>query len=229
MPILTVPKYQRVHPRQTLQLPRFPSKGTLMLYSAKLPFCFRPNTHRSILTLIGGVVCAAALLNATNAQAKIYRCGNEYTNDANYAMKNGCDVMTGGNVTIVQGTRSDTDAGMAAGSKDYTVASELNRKRAALPKSVSQAKARRVSNVKQQQRDRDTRSILEAELQQAKTRLSEMEKEYNNGKPERWGSERNYQKYLDRVAKMRSDIERQRNDIQGLQREISRIPSSTTM
>lgn len=197
-----------------------------MTHSAISPFQSR--AQRTVFTLIGGAICVAALLNSTSVQAKIYRCGNEYTNDASYAMKNNCDVMTGGNVTIVQGTR-DTYTPAAGDNREYTAASELNRKRVALPKTVSRAKARRVSNAKQQQRDRDTRMILEEELQQAKKKLTDLEKEYNNGQPERWGSERNYQKYLDRVAKMRSDIERQKNDIQGLQREISRVPSSTTM
>ena len=30
-----------------------------------------------------------------------------------------------------------------------------------------------------------------------------MQKEYNNGQPERQGDEKNYQKYLDRIADMR--------------------------
>lgn len=180
------------------------------------------------LELLGISLCVVALLNSTSAQAKIYRCGNEYTNDANYAAKNGCKVMTGGNVTIVQGTRG-YGAPSGSGNREYTASTELNRKRAPLPKTVSEARARRVSNTKQRERDRDTRLILEKELQQAKTKLSEMEKEYNDGQPERWGNERNYQKYLDRVAKMRNDIARQKTDIEGLQREISRVPSSAAM
>jgi len=31
-----------------------------------------------------------------------------------------------------------------------------------------------------------------------------MQKEFNNGQPERLGSERNYQKYLDRVEEMKA-------------------------
>lgn len=182
----------------------------------------------AVLTLTGISLCVAALLNSTSVQAKIYRCGNEYTNDASYAAKNGCKVMTGGNVTIVQGTRG-SGASSGSGNREYTASSELNHKRAALPKTVSEARARRVSNTKQRERDKDTRMVLEQELQQAKSKLSEMEKEYNDGQPERWGSERNYQKYLDRVAKMRKSIERQKTDIEGLQREISRVPSSATM
>ena len=36
--------------------------------------------------------------------------------------------------------------------------------------------------------------------------LGEKEKEYNNGKPERIGSERNYQRYLDRIERLETEI-----------------------
>ena len=40
--------------------------------------------------------------------------------------------------------------------------------------------------------------------------LGRLQKEYNNGEPERQGDEKNYQKYLDRVAEMKAGIERKR-------------------
>jgi hypothetical protein len=51
-----------------------------------------------------------------------------------------------------------------------------------------------------------------------------MEKEFNGGQPERLGDEKNYQKYLDRVAEMRSAIERKQIDIAALRREIQKLP-----
>ena len=44
---------------------------------------------------------AVAVLGAQAAQAqdRIYRCGNEYTNDASKARQRGCTLVEGGNVT----------------------------------------------------------------------------------------------------------------------------------
>jgi PAS domain-containing protein len=44
-----------------------------------------------------------------------------------------------------------------------------------------------------------------------------MQKDYNNGEPERRGDERNYQRYLDRVAEMKAAITRKEADIAALQ------------
>lgn len=190
-------------------------------------YFFTPSRH--MLKVIGLAACAyvgMAVCASTDVQAKIYRCGNEYTNDVQYASKHNCRVMSGGNVTIVQ---TDKPAPLALEEDEYTISSQLRKKKARMPKAAPKAKARKVSNREQSKRDKDTRVILEAELKQAREKLATLEKDYNNGQPERWGSERNYQKYLDRVAKMRESIDRQKNDIKGLKREIDRLPSSATM
>lgn len=51
-----------------------------------------------------------------------------------------------------------------------------------------------------------------------------MKREYNNGEPERMGNERNYQKYLDRVADLKSGIARKEGDIAAIKRELSKLP-----
>lgn len=53
-----------------------------------------------------------------------------------------------------------------------------------------------------------------------------MKREYNNGEPERLGNERNYQKYLDRVAEMKSGIARKEADIAAIKRELAKLPAS---
>jgi len=55
-------------------------------------------------TLITLLLIAAAV-PAVQAQDRIYRCGNEYTNNAQQAKERGCKLVEGGNVTVVQGTR----------------------------------------------------------------------------------------------------------------------------
>ncbi|HUP05981.1 MAG TPA: hypothetical protein VMU47_02445, partial [Caldimonas sp.] len=73
-------------------------------------------------------------------------------------------------------------------------------------------------------RDSDARRILESELKNEEQRLAEMEKEFNNGEPERLGNERNFQKYQDRVAEMRSAIARKQSDIAAIKRELAKLP-----
>ena len=38
------------------------------------------------------------------AQARIYRCGNEYTNTVSEAQKGACKLVEGGNVTVFRGS-----------------------------------------------------------------------------------------------------------------------------
>jgi len=141
---------------------------------------------------------------------KIYRCGNEYTNNSAMAQQRGCKLIEGGNITVVEGLRP------------------------AAPTSSSAARAAsgplgpsRVEAAEQRSRDADARGILEAELRRAEARLAELQKEYNNGEPERRGDEtRNYQKYLDRVADLKAGIGRMESDVASIKREIGRLPAS---
>jgi hypothetical protein len=56
------------------------------------------------------------------------------------------------------------------------------------------------------------------------TPMQAQEKGYNNREPERLGSERNYQKYLDRVAELKAGIARKEADIASIRREIGKLP-----
>ena len=76
----------------------------------------------------------------------------------------------------------------------------------------------------QRARDSDARRILEGELRSEEEKLAGMQKEFNNGQPERQGDEKKFQKYLDRVGEMRAAIARKQIDIAALQREIKKLP-----
>ena len=144
------------------------------------------------------------------AQTRIFRCGNEYTNNASEAQARGCKVVEGGNVTVVEGTR---------------IASTP-----AAPVRVANAPqaSQRVDNTEQRARDNDARAILESELKKAEARRADLLKEYNNGEPEKMGSEaRNHQKYLDRVAELKANIARNDSDIAGIGRELGRAGNAT--
>ncbi|RZL92859.1 MAG: hypothetical protein EOP82_08995 [Variovorax sp.] len=154
---------------------------------------------------------AAGVHIQAQAQERVWRCGNEYTNNAAEAQKRGCKVMEGGNVTVVQGTRPIASASPSAGAAAVR----------------APAGSPRVDGADQRARDGEARSVLEAELKKAEARQVELLKEYNNGEPEKQGSEsRNYQKYLDRVAEMKAEIARNESDIAGLRREVGRLPAS---
>jgi hypothetical protein len=141
------------------------------------------------------------------AQQRIYRCGNEYTNNPSPSQVKSCKLVEGGNVTVVQSTRPP--GGGSAVPK---------------PAASSTAKAVDSSSAEQKARDSDARAILEAELRKSEQRLQELQKEYNNGEPEKLGPEhKNHQKYLDRVAELKSSIERSQSDIAGIKREIARL------
>ncbi|MFT4266927.1 MAG: hypothetical protein QM586_06870 [Xenophilus sp.] len=154
--------------------------------------------------LIATVLTGAAV----QAQDRVWRCGNEYTNNTADAQRRGCKPVEGGNVTIVRGVRATASSSSTEGG--------------------SRAQGGpRVDSAEQRQRDSDARAVLETELKKAQARQAELTKEYNNGEPEKQGSEaRNYQKYLDRVADMKAQIDRTQSDIDGLERELSRLPAS---
>jgi hypothetical protein len=151
---------------------------------------------------------ATFLVASGFAQDRIYRCGNEYTNTVPAGQKNNCKLLEGGNVTVVQAPRPLTTAPV----------------RVATATQASQ----RVDGSEQRSRDSDVRQILESELKKSQTRREDLLREYNNGEPEKLGPEtRNHQKYLDRVAELKANIDRNDSDIAGIQREIGRVSTSS--
>lgn len=171
-----------------------------------------PTTMKT-LTLAIALFASLAGLSA-QAQERVWRCGNEYTNNATDAQRRGCKLMEGGNVTVVQGTRPSGGSTPSAGGSTGSAAR-------------APAGSPRVESADQRARDSDARAVLESELKKAQARQAELLKEYNNGEPEKQGSEsKNYQKYLDRVADMKAQIARNESDIAGLQREIGRLPAN---
>lgn len=165
-------------------------------------------------TFLLTTLLASGMLVSTMAQAQIYRCGNEYTNKVPESQKGQCKLIEGGNVTVVEGFKPPVTKPAGASATSVRLAS------AAPP-------AARVDAAEQKARESDARLILEAELKKAEARHAELTREYNNGAPEKQGSEsRNYQKYLDRVDEIKLSLARSESDIAGLRREIGRLPGS---
>ncbi len=173
--------------------------------------------------LISSVAVAASLLGAAlpaAAQERIYRCGNEYTNQIKG--RSGCKLVEGGNVTVVRGT-STSGRATAPSPAPVRVSSGGGGGSSASSTASAPPSAPRIDTPDQRARDSDAKAILEQELRRAETRQAELKKDYNNGEPERQGNERNYQKYLDRVAEMKASIARNQADIDGIKRELGRF------
>lgn len=161
-------------------------------------------------TLILMTMACAALTPAW-AQDRIYRCGNEYTNNASQAKERGCRLVEGGNVTVLQGSRPASAAAPAAAPSGGAAA-------------ASPANAPRVNAADQRARDSDARAILESELRKAEARLAELRTEYNDGSPQRTALElRNPQGYIERTAELKASVTRAEADVAGIKRELARL------
>jgi hypothetical protein len=139
----------------------------------------------------------SAAHTACLAQDRLYRCGNLYTN-ADKSRDSACTSLTEDRITVVQ-------------AKPVAAQSPIRT-------------ATRVSSRAQTQKDSESRQILETEWRKTRQRLQDLQSEYNQGEPERLGSERsNPQKYLDRVAALQSSIARTEADLTGIRRELARM------
>jgi hypothetical protein len=158
---------------------------------------------------------------AVMAQGAIYRCGNEYINDAAVAAARGCQVVEGGHVTLVPGTRvNPVEKAEASPAVASVPARSVGRSTSLSTRPPTDAAAQRA-------RDSDALSILTAELKTAEARLAEQQQEYNNGVPEKLAIEAQYpQRYQDRVNQLEDAIKRYTGDIAGLKREIARLPAT---
>jgi type IV secretory pathway VirB4 component len=146
---------------------------------------------------------AASSAVAHAADERIYRCGNEYTNTITEAQSKTCKLVSGANVTVIQAVKPPPPKAGASGQRSDTA--------------------------DQRAKEADARLILQTELQKAESKQAELLAEYNNGEPERIGSEtRNNQKYLDRVASLKAAIARNDSDIAGIKRELARLSPSTS-
>lgn len=155
---------------------------------------------------------AALALDAAAAQDKIWRCGNEYTNQPGDVRARGCKPVEGGNLTVIEGLKPQPGARPAA-----------NPARAAAGSARSEGE--RVDSVEQRARDADARAILEAELRKAEARLADLRQEYREADPEKRPEEqRNPSLLLQRTAALRDQVARAEADVAAIRRELARVP-----
>ena len=164
--------------------------------------------RRRLLRLFAcfGLALAPLLAHAQEIDpSRVYRCpDNSYTNMLSVVKAKNCKPVDNANVSVVSPNTLSTSP-----KKPSTAAR-------------SASGTDRVSASTQKERDAEARRILDAELQSQQLKLQGQLKDYNNGQPVRQGNEKNYQKYLDRVAAMKNQITLTEANIQALQRELQR-------
>lgn len=173
----------------------------------------RSSTFLSITALLAGTAAFGGASAQTADGSVMYRCpGNDYKNtiSAKEAEKLGCRKIEGAPLTIIQSTPVRPQAQARPGTP--------------VP-AASGSPVNRIDPVAQRARDSDARRILETELKTEEDKFAELQKEYNGGQPERQGNEKNFQKYLDRVAEMNAAIARKQTDIAAIRRELQKLPA----
>ncbi len=159
-----------------------------------------------------GVLLLCSLGTAWSQTGTVYRCPGPpvlYSDQITpaQAKERGCRTIEGAPITVVSPPKPRPVAGNSASG-------------------APRASDAKVDAGEQRARDSDARRILDAELKREEAKLAELQKEFNNGEPERKGDERNFQKYQDRVEEMKAAIARKESDIAALKRELGKFPAS---
>jgi Domain of unknown function (DUF4124) len=149
---------------------------------------------------------AMLLLAATSlaAHAEIYECIDQEGNKRFTNLKaesRGCKVLNLG--------PSNTAPGLSGGRQAKA--------------SPSPANFPRVDTQTQQQRDGQRRRIIEQELNQEEQLLDQARKELAEQENTRLGSERNYQRVLDRLEPYKKKVKMHEENVASLRRELSNM------
>lgn len=170
-------------------------------------------SHRLATTLRAAGLAVAGLCLAAPASAEVYRCESD------------------SGVPVYQGTPNGRNCRQIDLAPLTTIpAPKLPAARPAAGAAQAGGAARpspngfpKVDASTQRERDSERRRILEDELRKEETRLAELKAVYKDGEPDRLGDEHNYQKYLDRVQRLKDDIGRSEGNIASIRRELGAI------
>ncbi len=163
------------------------------------------------MRILAAVLLLGPLCSAWAQGATVYRCPGPpvlYTSEISdkEAKERGCRTIENAPITVVSPPKRAPQAGTppAGGNGAKPDGSKVDAK-------------------EQRARDSDARAILEAELKREEEALVALQKDFNNGEPERLGSERNYVRYQERVEEMKSAIARKQADVAALRRELAKL------
>ena len=154
------------------------------------------------------------LVQAQPLPHSVYRCGHEYTNAPLDASR--CELLAPQAVTVIPGTRVQSHA-PAVPPPGATPAAGVQ----PLPPGGA-------AGATQQQRDDMARSVLTAELEQARQRHARLLEDYQQGERARTPEEiQNPHKHQQHLARLKAAVERSQRDIDSLQRELVRRPTAS--
>lgn len=140
--------------------------------------------------------------SSIHAQGAVYRCGNEYTNDAGRAKSEKCKLLESGAVVTVPSHKRTMDVQKAANQN-------LSKRPAATPATTEQKAA-------QQKRDSDSKLIIESELKKTESQVADLRKSFDQIPASASGAE------LEKKAYLKQQIARHEADIVSLKRELRR-------
>jgi hypothetical protein len=91
------------------------------------------------------------------------------------------------------------------------------------PRAATPGSFPRVDSDTQRSRDVDRRKILEQELATEQGNLDQARKALSEGEATRLGGEKNYQKYLDRVQRLKDDVTLHERNVEAIRREMANL------
>jgi hypothetical protein len=161
---------------------------------------------------LAAILLLAPICSAWVQAGTVYRCpGNVYTSEITdkEAKDRNCRTIEGAPITVVSPPKRSPQPGTPPGA------------------AAAKGEGTKVDAKDQRARDSDARAILEAELKREEEALAALQKDFNNGEPDRQGDERNYARYQERVEEMRSAIARKQADVAALRRELSKLTAAS--
>ncbi|MEY4911551.1 MAG: hypothetical protein RL761_1214 [Pseudomonadota bacterium] len=148
-------------------------------------------------------LCTGLGLNTALAQEAVYRCGNEYTNDAARAKSEKCKLLESGAIVTVPSHKRTMDVQKPAANQN------LNKRPAATPATSEQ-------RAQQQKRDSDSQLIIQSELKKTESQLLDLRKQFDQIPATASGAD------LEKKANLKQQINRHEADIVSLKRELKR-------
>jgi hypothetical protein len=163
--------------------------------------------RKSMKRQLSAILLASMAMGAVHAEAEVYLCVGEDGSKEykNVGVTKGCKKVDLPGVTLIPAPARKPAPLQAAAKPDASPG---------FPKVDSEI---------QKRRDDERLQILTNELNAEQRKLADLEREYNNGQPERRGNERNYAKYQDRVAALKEELARTERNIEALRREIGNL------
>lgn len=153
------------------------------------------------------LMCATLFAGTASYANDVWRCGNVYTNQASEAdISSGRCKLVNNDVSVVPAPGRSTGTSISTSGE-------------ARPQ-VGGASSQTEEWLSQEARQRQSREV-QARIDRAVEELNALEDEYKNGEPDRMGPEfRNYQKYLDRVERLKGEIEAKKQEIATLRSQL---------